>query len=191
MPAGLQAIDCFLEVSDVAMHVEVPRFRLTVSGVEPTPLVRVRVGEAGLAGEQWIAGDETSFDDREQVTDGLEPFDRAEPAANADRSTRFDIEHHFNEFAEHAGGELGEAHPPEIPLRCRGRVDWRAFISCLRYWQQPEVRRRVAIVDWQPGGEVRMPKTNGLHNCRWWRNVQELSRNANRNPFDGSSLLRL
>ena len=100
------------------MHIEVAWFRLTAGGVEPASLVGVGVGQAGFAGQQRIAGAEGAVDDREQITDGLEALDCAKPAAGGDGLAGFYFEHHFDEFAEHAGGELGEADPPEGALPC-------------------------------------------------------------------------
>ena len=81
IPAGLQPIDCLLQVGDVAVNIEVAWFRLTAGGVEPASLVGVGVGQAGFAGQQRIAGAEGAVDDGEQITDGLEALDCAKPAA--------------------------------------------------------------------------------------------------------------
>ena len=91
---------------------------LTAGGVKPASLVGVGMGQAGFTGQQRIAGAEGPVDDGEQITDSLEALDRAKPAAGADGLAGFYFEHHFDEFAEHAGGELRKANPPEGALPC-------------------------------------------------------------------------
>ena len=167
MPAGLQPVDCCLQVGDVAVDIEMPRLGHAFGFIEPASLVRIGVGQAGLAGKQRIAVDEAAFDDRKQVADRLETLDCSEPTAGADGSTRFDIEHHFDKFPEHAGGKLREADPPETVRPCRCGGPDHASLAWLGCWQEPEVRRGVAIIDRQSGSEVSVPETNGLHGCCW------------------------
>ncbi len=139
MPTGLQPIDRRLKVRDVAVDIEVPWLRNTVSLIEPAPVVRIRVSQAGLAGKQRIAVDEAALDDRKQVADRLEALDCSEPTAGADGSTWFDIENHFDEFTKHAGRKLGEADPPEAALLCHCLDGWHACVIRSRGWQEPEV----------------------------------------------------
>ena len=127
-----------IEEGDVGVDVEGVGGRVAVDGVEPAVEVGVAADETGVGGEGWVGACEVAVHDAEDIAGGFEALDVADVHALGDGVADGWIEDEVDEFAEHAGGEFGEADLPERVIDL----------------PHPVMGGRVEEVGWEAGGEA-------------------------------------
>ena len=98
---------------DVAVGVERIVLGAAAHGVEPADFIRIAFDQAGVGDQRGIQAFEGAVHHGKDAGRGLESLDGADLLTGFDRAAMGHGKTRLHQFAEHAGGELGEPDAPD------------------------------------------------------------------------------